>query len=66
MCGENLTNCEGCNCLDKIIKKIIYLQSNSFPCDQAEGCDKPFLGPNNTTGFNTVARPFIRRVGLPF
>ena len=49
MCGEN-TNC---NCLDTIIKRILYLQSNCFPCEQAEGCDKPFLGPNNVNGYNT-------------
>ena len=50
MCDENMTNC---NCLDRIVNKILFLQSNSSPCGQSEGCDKPFLGPNNTTGFNT-------------
>lgn len=44
---------DSCNCIGEIIKKIIYLQNNSYKkCDQ-EGCDRPFLGPDNQDCYNT-------------
>ena len=43
-----------CNCISEIVKKIIYLQRESFrACSSSEGCSRPFLGPDSLECFNT-------------
>lgn len=51
MCEDRRDN--DCGCISQIIKKIIRLQKNSFKACSQEGCDKPFLGPDDITCFNT-------------
>lgn len=48
MCENN-----NCNCIGEILNKIIHLQRNSFRSCTQEGCDKPFLGPDNAACYNT-------------
>lgn len=51
MCEDKKNN--DCGCISEILKKIIRLQRNSFHSCSKEGCDKPFLGPDDITCFNT-------------
>ena len=50
MCNDTNNTC----CLQKIIKNIINLQNQDFPCENITGCDKPFLGPTpDVISYNT-------------
>jgi len=54
MCEDERKNrdCNNCNCISEIAENIIKLQRNSFrKCH--EGCDRPFLGPESLSCFNT-------------
>ena len=53
MCENNESEKRNCNCIGDILCKIIHLQRNSFTTCAPEGCDKPFLGPENTSCYNT-------------
>ena len=50
---ERFNNCNECNCISEILNRIIHLQRNSFRNCPQEGCDRPFLGPDNIECFNT-------------
>ncbi len=50
---NNVGNCSECGCISDIIKNIICMQDNSYIACTDGGCDKPFLGPSNTTCYNT-------------
>ena len=51
MCDDKKHN--DCGCISDILNKIIRLQRNSFKACSQEGCDKPFLGPDEVTCYNT-------------
>lgn len=55
MCNdkEKRKDCNECNCISDILNRIIHLQRNSYRSCPNEGCDKPFLGPDNIECFNT-------------
>ena len=53
MCENNESEKRNCNCIGDILCKIIHLQRNSFTTCAPEGCDKPILGPENTSCYNT-------------
>lgn len=55
MCNDEQRReeCNNCNCIGEILKRIIRLQRNSFKKCSQEGCDRPFLGPDNFDCFNT-------------
>ena len=53
MCGDKENKKKNCNCIGDIICKIIHLQRNSFSGCSKGGCDKPFLGPEDITCYNT-------------
>ena len=51
--NQTNNNCGECNCIGDILKNIICMQQkSSIFCDEG-GCDRPFLGPNNTDCYNT-------------
>ncbi len=42
-----------CNCISKLVKRIIKLQKSSITNCSEGGCDRPFLGPEILECFNT-------------
>ena len=62
MCNdkEKRKDCNECNCISDILNRIIHLQRNSYRSCPNEGCDKPFLGPDNIECFNTSLTWFYK------
>lgn len=54
MNNERNSCCDNsCNCISQIVEKIICLQRNSYLSCPEGGCDRPFLGPETLTCYNT-------------
>ena len=54
-------------CIYNLLKLICLLQDNSTSNNCQNGCDKPFLGPNNSlVYYNTRVLSFYRRDGSLF
>jgi len=49
MCEDNNLNTSNCSCLNELFTTIIRLQKRDKKLCEETGCDRPFLGPVNTS-----------------
>ena len=49
MCEDNNLNTSNCSCLNELFTTIIKLQKKDKKLCEETGCDRPFLGPVNTS-----------------